>query len=163
MEGEHTGESVDVDAACVRALAAYKDFLTLSKGAAAPRHLHPETSQSRVREAATNIARLLEKGRLDSRFLFLLTALAAGANMPRIPPIESRHEVSRLRCRVSRRKRTMSSLCSSTASHHGRQEEAAPTNNASIAEEYRNLPRLRQGGNRHPVPHVTGNGVVPQG
>jgi len=40
----------DADAARVRALAAYKDFLTLWKNAE-PRHPHPERSQSRVREA----------------------------------------------------------------------------------------------------------------
>jgi hypothetical protein len=101
-------------------------------------------------------------GGFSGWLLFLLTAFAAGSKMPRILPTEIRHEVCTLRCRVSRRKPTMSCLCSAIASDHGKQQ-ATRTSNASIAEEYRNLPRLRQGGNRYPVPHVTGNGVVPQG
>ena len=93
----------------------------------------------------------------------MASTLAAGSKMRRIPPIEKRHEVSELQCGVSRRKRNMSCLCGAIASHRRRQEEAAHTSNASIAEQHRNLPGLRHGANRHPVPHVTGNGDLPQG
>ncbi len=46
-----TSQGADADAARVRALAAYKDFLTIWKDAE-PRHPHPQAGQSRVREAA---------------------------------------------------------------------------------------------------------------
>ncbi len=45
-----TSQGADADAARVRALAAYKDFLTPLE-VRRPRHPHPEASQSRVREA----------------------------------------------------------------------------------------------------------------
>ena len=52
-----TSQGADADAARVRALAAYQDFLTLWKDARS-RHPHPEGSQGGIREAALSGTKL---------------------------------------------------------------------------------------------------------